>query len=354
MPQVKATGHAHARVEIRETVDDLRDLFADAVVVLDQGQPRRPAARQRGRGESGDDRGFRQQRFGRWRIHARRQMHHAHRVLDGHRLRAAGLQVDLGAAQARQDQRVAAVHQVRAVELGADVHGQRAVAQRRVHMRAVRRSRGEISTHGEEHLGATVVHGLDRVDRVEARLARRCESERIAEAVEEIVRHSFVDAHRAVALHVGVTADRARTCTGLADVAAQQQQVVEHLDRGNAAVVLGDAHAPAQDRGVAVDIDLRGLLELRACQSRFAFDVRPVGRVQCRGERFVADGVVADERLVDGVAFDHQLAQGRRHGQVAADARLVIVRAQAHAIAQQVGRRFADRRSVPARARATD
>ncbi|MNY49442.1 hypothetical protein D3C86_1848650 [compost metagenome] len=56
-------------------------------------------------------------------------MHHAERVLHGHRLRAFGLPVDVGTAQARQDQRVFAVSQMAAVELGADLHGQVAIAQ---------------------------------------------------------------------------------------------------------------------------------------------------------------------------------------------------------------------------------
>ena len=51
-------------------------------------------------------------------------MHHRHRILDGDRLRAGRLDVDLGAAEAGQDQRLAAVHEVAAVELGRDVDGE--------------------------------------------------------------------------------------------------------------------------------------------------------------------------------------------------------------------------------------
>ena len=84
-----------------------------------------------------------------------RQVHHAHRILDRHGLRAAGLHVDLGAAQAGQDQRLAPVHQVRAVELGGDVHGQRRSGAAPAPVRVgVGRGGGEVAAQREEHLRA--------------------------------------------------------------------------------------------------------------------------------------------------------------------------------------------------------
>src|SRR3546814_20299752 len=77
---------------------------------------------------------------------------HAHRILDGHRLRPDFLHVDLGAAQARQDQRLAPVHEMAAVELGGYVHGQVAVAQRAMRGLGIGRGGGEIAAHREEHL----------------------------------------------------------------------------------------------------------------------------------------------------------------------------------------------------------
>ena len=78
---------------------------------------------QRGLGDTGNDR--------RLRTHLRRQrfelavggVDHAERVFHGHRLRAACLVVDIGTAEARQDQRVGSRGQVAAVEFGADLHG---------------------------------------------------------------------------------------------------------------------------------------------------------------------------------------------------------------------------------------
>src|SRR5690606_31745572 len=76
--QAEAAGHAHARVEVVEVVEGLRDQVADAVVVADQPQPRHLAAHaERGAGQVGDDRGFGQQLVGGGRIDARRQVHHA-------------------------------------------------------------------------------------------------------------------------------------------------------------------------------------------------------------------------------------------------------------------------------------
>ena len=81
----------------------------------------------------------------------------------------------------------------------------------------------------------------------------RVEAELVAQRVEEVVGHPLPDPHRAVALHVGVAADRAQPGARLADVALGQRDVGDLLDRRDRVAVLGDAHRPADDgrRGVA-------------------------------------------------------------------------------------------------------
>ena len=154
---------------------------------------------------------------------------------------------------AGQDQRLAAVHDVRAVELGGDVHGERGVAHRVLGDLGVGGRGDEVAAHREEHPGLAVAQRPDGVDGVEAVLARRVEAELVAERVEEVVGHPLPDAHGAVALDVGVAAHRAQPGARLADVALQQGDVDDLLDRGHRVVVLGDAHRPAGDRrrGVA-------------------------------------------------------------------------------------------------------
>ena len=79
-------------------------------------------------------------------------------------------------------------------------------------------------------------------------LARADDAELVVERVEESLGHPFPDAHRPVALHVGVPAHRAHPGAGLANHAAQQQKVGEFGDRGHRVGVLRDAHRPAHDR----------------------------------------------------------------------------------------------------------
>lgn len=141
-------------------------------------------------------------------------MHHAEGVLHGHRLRAFGLQIDVGAAQARQDQRVLAVGQVAAVELGADLHRQIAIGQGLERAMAVRRGLGEVAAQGDEHFRLAVGHGVDRLDHVVAVLTRNLELEAPLQRVEERHWRTFVDAHGPVALHVAVAATGHRPAPG--------------------------------------------------------------------------------------------------------------------------------------------
>ena len=83
-------------------------------------------------------------------------------------------------------------------------------------------------------------------DGVEAVRARRLEAELACPSrVEPRVGHLLPDAHRAVALHVGVAAHRARARAGLADHPAQQQEVDDGLHVVDRVDVLGEPHGPA-------------------------------------------------------------------------------------------------------------
>ena len=93
-------------------------------------------------------------------------MHHRHRILDRDRLRSACLDVDFGAAEARQDQRGAAMHQMAAIELRGDVDGQVEIAQRRLRRLPVGHGGGEIAAHREEYLHFAADHRLQRGDDV--------------------------------------------------------------------------------------------------------------------------------------------------------------------------------------------
>ena len=192
-----------------------------------------------------------------------------------------------------------AVDQVAAVELGRHMYGQLAIAQRGVGRVGIRRGGGEIAAHREEHLAAAIAHRLDRADHVHAVFARRLEAEDLAQPVEQGRRWLLVDAHRAVALHVAVPAYRADARAGPADVAAQQHQVHQHLDRGHRPLVLGDAHAPADDRAPGSQEALAGIAQACFGQAGFVFDLAPIGSLHAREQCIEALGMGFDEGLVE-------------------------------------------------------
>ncbi len=167
-------------------------------------------------------------RIGRLGFHQFRQrlqlavgaVHHAEGVFHRDRLRAIGLDVDVGTAQAWQDQRVFTVHQVAAVELGADLHGQVAITQRFEGSRTVWRGLGEVAAQADKYFGAAFEHGVNRFHDVVAVFPRYLELEATFQAIEERHRWAFVDAHGAVALHVTVATYWAQAGTRAANVAA--------------------------------------------------------------------------------------------------------------------------------------
>jgi len=111
-------------------------------------------------------------------------MHHRHAVFDGDRLPAACLHVNVAARQTRKDQRLFAMNQMAAVELGADGDGQPQPAHRRLGRGPVGYGSDEIATEPDKHLGAAVHHCLYRVDDVVSASPRWLEAEYFLELIE--------------------------------------------------------------------------------------------------------------------------------------------------------------------------
>ena len=253
-------------------------------------------------------------------------MHHAHRVLDGDELLAARAVVVLGAPEARQDQRLAPGVQVRAVELGGHLDGQRAALHRGRGDVGVRSGRHEVAAESEEHVDLAVAHGPDRVDGVIAGLARRLEAELVAQRVEEGGLRPLPDAHRAVALHVAVPAHRAGTRARPADVAAQQQEVDDLADRGHRVVVLGEPHRPADDDALGRDHVVDERLDGGPGKAGKGEQIGEVELAPGLGRVVEAVAVGVDEVLVeDGagrivVAFEQDPVDRAEQREVAVDA----------------------------------
>src|SRR5919106_257434 len=112
-------------------------------------------------------------------------MHHRHAVLDSDRLPSARLHVDIAPCQTGQDQRLFAMNQLAAVELGVDGNGQAQAAHRRLAHGPVRYGPDEVAAEPDEHLGAAVHNCLYGVDDTVPASARRLEAEHFLELVEE-------------------------------------------------------------------------------------------------------------------------------------------------------------------------
>ena len=99
--------------------------------------------------------------------------------------------------------------------------------------------------------------------------------------------------------------------------------------------MLGDAHAPAENCRLAVDVDLRRVGDLSLRQATVALDLAPVGRMHRRAYGIEAIAVLRDERIIECSAFDHDFRNANQHGEIATDARLEIVRRNLGVCAEQ-------------------
>ena len=122
------------------------------------------------------------------------------------------------------------------------------------------------------------------------------------EPVKKLGLRLLPDAHRAIALHVAVAAHRTDARTRLADVAAQEQQVDDLLDVGDGVLVLREAHRPASDHAIRVEIDRGSLAHLLAGDAALAHQVVERDRVERGEEALEAFGVIADEGAVEDAA----------------------------------------------------
>ena len=168
---------AHPPVVVVAPRDDGGDVVANGVVVGGQGAPVDGVVAERGRRDRAHDVDLAAQLRRRRGVGAAAGVDDAHRVLDRDEpLPRAGL-VALGASEARQDDRLGAASHVRAVELGRDLHRERAPLHRRRRHVGVRRRGHEVAAEADEHVDLAAVHRAEGVDGVEAGLARRREAE---------------------------------------------------------------------------------------------------------------------------------------------------------------------------------
>src|SRR5580704_5108509 len=122
------------------------NLLADHIVVVFECRPLDYSiAQQRRPGHAADDRDLRFQLFARRMHETTRRMHHRHAVLHGDRLAPALLDVDVASGEAWKNQRLLAMDEVTAIELGGDRHGQAQSSHRRFGNRFVRHRGDKVS-----------------------------------------------------------------------------------------------------------------------------------------------------------------------------------------------------------------
>ena len=293
---MEAAGDADAGIVALEDGEHRLDRIPDAIVIGNEVIPvDHRALSQRRLGNAGDDRDLAEEMLRCRLVAAAGRMHHRHRVFHRDRLRPRRLDVDLGTAETRQDQGCTTMNEMAAVELGGDVGGQIEIAQRSLRRLPVRYGRGKIAAHCEESLHLAADHGFQRGYHVVSRRGRRLEAEALLQPLEEVRLGDFRDPHGPIALHVGMTANRADAGAFAPHIAAQQREIGDLLHVIRAAPVLGDAHAVHEDGTLGLHISAGGIFHVLARQAGLTFDVRPLRALEIVDQRLDADGVTADE-----------------------------------------------------------
>src|SRR3954451_15092582 len=118
------------------------------------------------------------------RLHAERAVDAARAVLDGYRLRAARLLIQLDPANARQQISDLAVDQVAAIELGGDLHRKPQLSPGGFHAAPVGDGSGKSAAETDKRVYVPREHFLASLDGVQAFLSRRLKAELLLQLVE--------------------------------------------------------------------------------------------------------------------------------------------------------------------------
>ena len=159
----------------------------------------------------------------------------------------------------------------------------------------VRRRREKITAQTEEELNFPLVHSFDCLDRVGAARSGRTELELASESIKKRVAHPFPNAHRPIALNVGMTAHRTRPGSRFSNVAAEQQKIHHLLNRRDGVLVLGQSHRPATNDPLRAHRNFRRGANLFAREATRFENLFPRRRAHVRGKIFEAGRVLFDE-----------------------------------------------------------
>src|SRR5262249_15618688 len=156
-----------------------------------------------------------------------------------------------------------------------------------------------VAAECEEDFGTSIVHSMNRADRVVAMIARRFEIKGLTQPIKKSLGRSFPNTNRAITLYVAVTAHRTQTRTGVSNLATQQHQVDDLLDVCDGVAMLCEAHGPAEDCALRGDKDLRGLFDQFSSDATLLDDLFPRNVLQSRYELVESVGVASNEVSVE-------------------------------------------------------
>ena len=179
-------------------------------------------------------------------------------------------------------------------------------------------------------------HSLGGFGAIEALFPGRIESIELLEFVIGNEVRFLGDADRSLPLHIRVAAYRQDAGARLAHVAAQKQEIDDHLDIFDATDLLRDTHAVGDHRALCLCVDGASRLDGEARQPRAAFEFGPVSPTRGFFKSVEAVGVFADESEIENpraacfpccvIHLKKSLAEAHQRCLVSSDLELMILR----------------------------
>src|SRR6266850_229283 len=163
----------------------------------------------------------------------------------------------------------------------------------------VRSGRKKVAPECKEDRRVASVHGLYCIHSVVAMLAWRFEIKLCSQVIEKRRGRPLPNAHRAIALNIAMTANRAQPGPRLSDLSAQQHEVNDLLDVGNRIAVLSQSHGPAEYSALRLHENPRCLFNPGLKNSTLLNDLTPVHFSKRRCKLFKSRRVLTDKLLIE-------------------------------------------------------
>src|SRR5688572_24778226 len=157
-----------------------------------------------------------------------RSMEEGGRILHRNSLWTGCLPVDFSTPKTRQDVTDLAVYDVTAIEFRGYLYRKRNFPPSLLHHDRIRDSAHKVAAKTEKGLELAGQNRVASLRRVHAFVSRRRKTKLPLDFIEWDKFWLFRNAHRALPLHVGMTADGKNVSAGLADVPPQKKKIADH------------------------------------------------------------------------------------------------------------------------------